>query len=167
MALGLGIAGDRLLHDLADAQLSLDEAVATWRRWATVGGVAAAVIAAGVLFATSRKLRENLDAVRRAVEVRADGDSHAAVPSGDVAEVADLADAVARLAERNAERLEGVMRINNEQEAVLAGMAEGVLAIDADRRVISLNRSAGKLLGVNPAEIMGARCTRLCETRSY
>ena len=48
-----------------------------------------------------------------------------------------------------------MLRINNEQEAVLAGMAEGVLAIDADRRVISLNRSAGHLLGVGPAEIMG------------
>jgi two-component system phosphate regulon sensor histidine kinase PhoR len=155
LALGLGIGGERLLRDLSQSPGSVDGLVVAWRRGATIAGlVAVASVVAALVFA-ARKMRDNLTALRDAVETRTDGDSHAAIPAGDVAEVAELTDAVARFAERSAERLEGVMRINNEQEAVLAGMAEGVLAIDVDRRVISLNRSAGKLLGVNPAEIMG------------
>ncbi|MBA4018021.1 MAG: PAS domain-containing sensor histidine kinase [Pirellula sp.] len=155
---GLGWQGARLLSARQEAAGSEGAQASLARTWwwsvAAAGAVAAAATAAASLVA-SRRIADPLKSLQTAVEAQVDGDSHAPTPVVDVEEISDLIDVFARLNERHGERIEGMLRINNEQEAVLAGMAEGVLAIDADRRVISLNRSAGNLLGVGPAEIMG------------
>jgi two-component system phosphate regulon sensor histidine kinase PhoR len=52
-------------------------------------------------------------------------------------------------------RLEAVLRENHEQQAVLASMVEGVLAVDTDKRVISLNQAAARLLGTKAAQVEG------------
>lgn len=158
LVVGLGWQGARLISERDDgpgSSASTHSLVRTWW-WSTVAAGIAATIAAGVAaYLAARRISAPLKQLRSAVEAQADGETHAPLPAVDVTEISDLVDVLARLGERHADRLEGMLRINNEQEAVLAGMAEGVLAIDADRRVISLNRSAGHLLGVGPAEIMG------------
>ncbi len=158
LVVGLGWQGARLLsvrQETAEAEASRQSQVRTWWWSTAVAGVAATIAAGVATYIAARRISAPLQSLRAAVEAQADGETHAPLPAVEVAEVSDLVDVIARLGERHAERLEGMLRINNEQEAVLAGMAEGVLAIDADRRVISLNRSAGHLLGVGPAEIMG------------
>lgn len=42
-----------------------------------------------------------------------------------------------------------------EQDAVLSSMAEGVVAIDGDERVLRINDTASSLLGVNQFEVLG------------
>lgn len=43
----------------------------------------------------------------------------------------------------------------NELDAVLAGLVQGVLAVDLDRRFISLNDAAERLLGVSRDDVLG------------
>ena len=43
----------------------------------------------------------------------------------------------------------------NEQEALLASMVEGVLAIDDRERVMTLNAAAARLLGVDSSQAVG------------
>jgi len=118
--------------------------------------IAAVVASAASAAWLSRCIGRWFADLRRVVDDLAEGrPASTPVALDEPPEAADVVDAVSELGRRFAERLDGVLRINNEQEAVLAGMAEGVLAVDSDRRVISLNRSAGRLLGVGPAEIMG------------
>lgn len=125
--------------------------------WRLVALIALGAIV--VAFAAARLLAEpiarSFQALRTISDELAEGRNPPNAPLPNIAEAAELSESLGRLAERFSERLDGVLRINNEQEAVLAGMAEGVLAIDAEHRVISLNRAAGRLLGVNPTEIMG------------
>jgi len=134
-------------------------AVAAVAGAAHLGGIAAwfaAVVASAAAAAwLARAMGRWFADLRRVVDDLTEGRQSPDSPQGEPLEAAELADAVGRLAQRFAERLDGVLRINNEQEAVLAGMAEGVLALDSERRVISLNRAAGRLLGVGPTEIMG------------
>lgn len=54
-----------------------------------------------------------------------------------------------------AERLTTVERRRSELEAVLSSMVEGVAAIDADERVISLNRAAALMLSLDPKQAVG------------
>jgi two-component system phosphate regulon sensor histidine kinase PhoR len=117
--------------------------------------LAAAVAAVGAALWLTRAVRLWLAGLQSAVDDLAEGKPSAASTDSEPLEATEVAEAVARLGKRFAERLDSVLRINNEQEAVLAGMAEGVMAIDSERRVISLNRAAGRLLGVGPTEIMG------------
>ena len=51
-----------------------------------------------------------------------------------------------------------VERRRSELEAVVAAVAEGVLAVDRDRRVRFLSAPAGALLGVEPAAALGMFC---------
>src|SRR5690606_34604326 len=56
-----------------------------------------------------------------------------------------LAPAVQLLSWQLEDRLRTIVRQSNEREAVLASMVEGVLAIDSDQRVITLNAAAAEL----------------------
>ena len=53
------------------------------------------------------------------------------------------------------ERLGEVERRSSELQAVLASMVEGVIAIDTDQRLISLNRAAADLLSLDPTRDIG------------
>ncbi|MEM1027414.1 MAG: ATP-binding protein [Planctomycetota bacterium] len=53
------------------------------------------------------------------------------------------------------ERLGGAERRRSELEAVLSSMVEGVLAIDGEERVISLNRAAALMLSLEPKRAVG------------
>ncbi len=53
------------------------------------------------------------------------------------------------------ERTERIERRRSELEAVLASMGEGVLAIDQEERLISLNRVASRMLSLDPQSDLG------------
>jgi two-component system, OmpR family, phosphate regulon sensor histidine kinase PhoR len=72
------------------------------------------------------------------------------VPTPEIAELSDLATAVEVLREQLVERGLTIGRQGTQQEAVLGSMIEGVLAIDARQRIVSINRAAADLLGLDP-----------------
>jgi two-component system phosphate regulon sensor histidine kinase PhoR len=76
-----------------------------------------------------------------------------AVPETD--ELAALAESLNQLATQLEERGHAIGRKGHEQEAVLASMAEGVLAVDSEERVLSLNRAAAELIGGKQIDIRG------------
>jgi two-component system phosphate regulon sensor histidine kinase PhoR len=61
--------------------------------------------------------------------------------------------AVASSLNRMARRLDGTVRTisqqRNEREAILSSMVEGVLAVDLDERIMTLNQAAGVLLNID------------------
>ena len=65
--------------------------------------------------------------------------------------VAALAQTLNQMAQQLDDRLSEVVRQRNELGTILSSMEEGVLAIDSELRVISLNRSAATLLQLDPA----------------
>jgi two-component system phosphate regulon sensor histidine kinase PhoR len=108
------------------------------------GGLA---IALGWLLArrAARPVEELCDAAQRL----AAGEVDATLPSTELAEVAGLSAAFARLKEQLVERGLTIGRQGTQQEAVLGSMIEGVLAIDARQRIVGMNRAAADLLGVD------------------
>ena len=126
-----------------------------WWWLVTAIALVAVLLALAAARLIAKPIANSFDSLRRLSDELAEGRNAPAAPLPNITEAAELSESLGRLAERFAERLDGVLRINNEQEAVLAGMAEGVLAIDSDHRVISLNRAAGRLLSVTPTDIMG------------
>lgn len=65
-------------------------------------------------------------------------------------ELAEVGDALNRMAATLAHQFGDVARHNREQAALLGGMREGVLALDRHGRLRSCNRAAGDLLGLGP-----------------
>jgi two-component system phosphate regulon sensor histidine kinase PhoR len=112
-----------------------------------------AMLAAGWIIA--RRAARPVAEVAAAASRLASGDLDTPLPSSDVGELATLADSLGRLRRQLVERGLTIGRQDTQQEAVLGSMIEGVLAVDASRRVVSLNRAAGEVLGVDPAGALG------------
>lgn len=49
------------------------------------------------------------------------------------------------------QKIRAISDQKNEREAILSSMVEGVVAVDTDERVITMNRAAAALLGVDPS----------------
>ncbi|HTV79627.1 MAG TPA: ATP-binding protein [Steroidobacteraceae bacterium] len=102
------------------------------------------------------------------------GDFSTSIPVGGTAEVGALARTMEDM-RRNLVNLTGTLRRREaEAQGVLAGIVEGVFAVDKDRNVRYLNPQAARLLGVDPQAAVGRFCgdllrpqhvngVRLCE----
>lgn len=128
---------------------------ATAQFGALAGLTTSIVVAFIAAYFVTRPVRQAFDDLRQAADDVTAGRYQRRIYAPDIAEAAALAEAMTRSAAETGRRLDGAQRLNHEQEAVLAGMAEGVLAVDGERRVITLNRSASRLLGVLPVEAIG------------
>ncbi|MFQ5498541.1 MAG: ATP-binding protein [Candidatus Zixiibacteriota bacterium] len=85
----------------------------------------------------------------------AQGDLRSKLPVPDTEEIAELAESMNRMAEQLDERIQTVVRQRNERDAILSSMSEGVLALDAGERIVSLNRAAADYLGLSVSESVG------------
>ncbi len=118
------------------------------------------VIAAGAVLVArwvAGTLARPLEEMRRAADRLADGRWNARAPVADARELAELAERFNAMADRLQQRIGVLIQNTNEQKAVLASMAEGVLAVDNQERVISLNTASSQLLGIDPSQVQGRR----------
>jgi two-component system phosphate regulon sensor histidine kinase PhoR len=148
---GQVVAVVRTATSLGRVQDAIDELYAS-----IVGAaVAVALIAALIGWYVSSRIARPMREVREGAERFAAGDfsGRLEVPATD--EFAGVAESLNRMAEQLDDKIRAITRERNEREAVLESMVEGVLAVDADLRVLTLNTAAARLLGVDPAEVQG------------
>ena len=118
---------------------------------AVVVAVIAALIGLFVSGRISRQMREIKDGAERL----AGGDFTYKLYVPRTLEFASLAESLNAMAEELDDKIGTLTRERNEREAVLASMVEGVLAVDADERIIALNAAAAGLAGVSSEEAEG------------
>lgn len=118
-------------------------------------GVAMVAIVAVVSFWASRRILRPLDDIRTGAERLARGDLQHRLRLADASEVAAIAEALNKMASQLEERLRTIRRQENEQEAIVSSMEEGVLAVDASSRIINLNEACAKMLGVRAEAARG------------
>ncbi|NUQ64433.1 MAG: HAMP domain-containing protein [Pirellulales bacterium] len=70
-------------------------------------------------------------------------------------EVAALAEAMNEMASQLDERIATIIRQRDEQDAILDSMAEGVLALDSDGRILGLNPACSRMFHLDPAVARG------------
>ena len=122
---------------------------------ALLGAVAVAGLAAGVGLVVSRRISRPLERLREGAQRFAEGDFSQELPGTHTEEIASLATALNRMAAQLGEKIQTITQQRNEQEAILASMIEGVVAIDTEQRILSLNQAAGRLLNVEIAQAQG------------
>jgi signal transduction histidine kinase len=93
------------------------------------------------------------------------GDFSTSIPSGGPAEVGALARTMEDM-RRNLVDLTGTLRRHEaEAQAVLAGIVEGVYAVDKNRTIRYVNPQAAKLLGVRAEDAVGRFCGDVLKPR--
>ncbi len=119
------------------------------------GGVVIALAAALASFLLARRLSRPLERMREGAERFARGELGHKLRVHETREMSVLADTMNEMAAQLDGRIRTVVRQRNEQEAVLSSMVEGVLAVDREEKLISMNRAAGRLLGTDPSGVAG------------
>jgi len=119
---------------------------------------------AGVLgIVLARWLSRPLQALTVASARIGQGDLTTPIPRAGGAEAALLATAMEEMRRRLLQLTGDLRRQQNEAEAVLGGIGEGVFAVDRDRRVRYLNPQAAALLGVQADQAIGRFCGDLLD----
>ena len=124
-----------------------------WR--IAVSTVVVAVIAALIGLFVSSRISRQMREIKEGAERLAAGDFAFKLYVPRTLEFAAVAESLNAMAEELDEKIGTLTRERNEREAVLASMVEGVLAVDADERIIALNAAAASLAGVSPEEVEG------------
>jgi len=119
------------------------------------GGCLLVLLAAALGLFTSRRISRPLRAMRRGAERFAAGDFSHPLAVPEAVELGSLAMTLNRMAAQLAEQIAVITQQRNEQEAILESMHEGVLALDTQERVITVNRAAEALLGVVATQAKG------------
>lgn len=109
-------------------------------------GLIIALVLAVLSLALSWKISRPLELMRLGAERFARGDltHRLAVPSSR--EIAGLAASMNKMAAQLDERIRTIVAQRNEQQAVLSSMIEGVIAVSANGKVMSLNNAAAAML---------------------
>lgn len=146
---------------LLDARVSGTEFSAAQRGFdrvllATALLVAAAAGLLGVVY--GRWLARPVVALRDIAERIGRGDFSAAVPAVAPLEVGALARSMDEMRRRLVDLTDELRRREAEAQAVLAGVVEGVFAVDDQRRIRYANAQVARLLRRSPAEIAGQFC---------
>ncbi len=114
-----------------------------------IGGLVIVAIIILVSLFMTRRISKPLEELKRGSERFARGDFSQKIQVFDPLEFSRLADSMNQMAQELDKRIKAIISQRNEQEAVLASMVEGVLAVDTDERIIGHNRAARKLLGIS------------------
>ncbi len=135
----------------------LDQLISRLRFWLLLTGGLLLAAALPLAWRVSRGMAQPLDALSQAAGRLGSGHWAARAPVPDAEETAGLAESFNRMADQLQSRIAVLIQNNNEQKAVLASMAEGVLAVDSQERIISVNPASVRLLGLDQSHAQGRR----------
>jgi two-component system phosphate regulon sensor histidine kinase PhoR len=146
------VAREQRTPDAINAELAqslLREMSIVWM----IGGL----ITAGAAVWFVIRLGASIQEIRRSAVRFASGDlRHRIEPMGS-AELRDLSRSLNRMAEQLSGQINLLREQRNEQETILQSMQVGVIALNQDQRVLSINRVAQLMLGLPDDECRGQR----------
>jgi two-component system, OmpR family, phosphate regulon sensor histidine kinase PhoR len=129
---------------------AIDRALRSLYYQIALGGVLIALLVAALSLAISRRLTRPLEDLQRGARRFAQGELQRKLPIPQSEELANLAEAFNEMAAQLENRLSSLARQGQLQQAVLSSMIEGVVALDSNQRIISLNQAGAALLGISP-----------------
>ena len=124
-----------------------------------IGIILVMALLAGLLArAASRRITQPLERMKLGAEQLTRGriDQLVKIDSGHMpVEMAGLANTINQMADQINRRIRIIIQQRNELEAVFSSMADAVVAIDADKKIIRMNQAAVTLFALSSEEVKG------------
>jgi two-component system phosphate regulon sensor histidine kinase PhoR len=134
---------------------AIDVALKNIRTKILWGGLAVAICIAGLSLAISRRISQPIVEMKQIAQRFAKGELDLRVPMPASVELSDLAKALNEMATQLHDRILTITQQRNELEAVLSSMIEGVIAVDGQGRIVSVNKTAATLLNIDAQQAQG------------
>ena len=119
-----------------------------------LGGLLISLIAAVISLFVSRRISRPIEKLKKGADFFARGNLSHRMPGTDVVEIDSLIEALNQMAGQLEDRLNTIVRQKNELSAVLSSMAEGIIAVDMDERIISVNKAAARFFEDVPQNLL-------------
>ncbi len=133
---------------------AIDSALKSIQIKISFGGLFIALLAAGLSLYVSRRISRPIEEMKTGADHFARGDLFYKLPDPDLIELSGLAQTLNQMAAQLEDRIKTIVNQKNELEAVLSSMEEGVLALDVDERIISINQAAAQIFGRKPEDFL-------------
>ncbi len=133
----------------------IDQVVNSIRKKIGLTGAIIASLAAVISLFVSWRIIRPVEEMIRGVEKFSEGDLSYRLPAPRIEEMNKLSGALNRMANQLDEKIQTIIQQRNEQKAVFQSMVEGVVAVDAKDRIISINKAAEQLFDTEPAHARG------------
>lgn len=121
----------------------------------------AGLIAAGLGVYLSRTISRPLRKMKEAALSMANGNYCLRMPTEGNDEIGELAHAFNVLSDNLEKNIEALLGEKGKLDSMLSSMAEGVIALDREGKLIRLNPSAEQLLGIKEKDLLGADWSRI------
>lgn len=110
-----------------------------------------------ISFFIAYRLSRPLEVLRHHLSQMAEGHLANKVKSldTDLVEIHQLAAAMEKVRDQLQQRIQLITLQKNEQDALLASMVEGVIAVDHEMQILHVNKSAGQILSVSSDDSIG------------
>jgi two-component system phosphate regulon sensor histidine kinase PhoR len=143
----VAVAGQPMVLRIAAPLAAVEAAVSRTRRVVIVAGLGGVVLALGVAYWLSKALAQPLVVLADRARGLASGDFSRRAPRNMlVAELDELGASFNRLTDELRARLNELGRERDEMQALIDAMAEGVVALTEDARILRTNRAGRALL---------------------
>jgi two-component system, OmpR family, phosphate regulon sensor histidine kinase PhoR len=134
----------------------MESAISALHQSVLLAGILALLLGiAGSAF-LARRLSKPLEEIGQNAAEVASGDLGGRIHADGPREVRELADALNSIVREMRQRVESMRRARSEIETILSSMAEGVVAVDAEERVLLMNEAAARLLALEAPLPAGA-----------
>ncbi|HPM78975.1 MAG TPA: histidine kinase dimerization/phospho-acceptor domain-containing protein, partial [bacterium] len=120
-----------------------------------LGAIVAALFAAIVSYIISHRINRVLREIQQGARRFAEGDFSYRLTVSQSEEMGAVVESLNEMGNQLNERMQTILVQRNELEAILTNMAEGVLVLDAEFRIVRCNKAISTLFGLNEAEIVG------------
>jgi len=133
---------------------AIDQALKVIQIKIMLGGLFIALLAAGISLYVSQRISRPIEKLKKGADFFARGDLSYRMPGTDLVEIDNLIEALNQMAGQLEDRLNTIVRQKNELAAVLSSMAEGVIAVDMEEKIISINKAAARIFEVLPEHLL-------------
>ena len=132
-----------------------------------VGGLVIALLAALISLYVTRRISRPIEEMKYGAERFAGGDLTHRLAAPPSAELAGLADAMNTMAMQLEDRIQTVVSQRNEYEAVLSSMIEGVIAVDQNETILSINQAALNILKIQSLKAKSRTIHEVVRNRQF
>lgn len=114
-----------------------------------------ALAASVICYYIARRISGPIEEMKQGADKFAAGDLGHRFPTFPTIELSTLSEAMNKMAADLEKRIKDIETQRNEYESVLASMKEGVIALDKEEHIISVNKAAAEMLGLDSLKIRG------------
>ncbi len=134
---------------------SVDTDIAAIQVKIAFSGLVIAGLATLLGLLVSHRIRRPIEEIRRGAERFARGEFQQPLPVSRIKEIGDLSETLNAMAQELQKTLSKITEQRNELGAVLSSMAEGVLAMDMEERILGMNHAASVIFECDPKQVQG------------